>query len=130
MRWSVKLSDVFRIIRFYQAAALNAAFGYGLYAMFIAIGTNIYLAQILSHCLGVAFNYFTYSRHAFKNHTASPRGFIFVYGVNYLIGLGLLMVLSQYITSPYLAGFCVMVLASLLNYFLLSRIVFVPHVAK
>ena len=35
--------------RYYQAGIVNTAFGYGLYAAFVAAGLNMYVAQIVAH---------------------------------------------------------------------------------
>jgi len=56
-------AQIWEIIRYYQAGALNAAFGYGLYVGLVWLGLGMYAAQLVAHLLGVAFNYFTYSRH-------------------------------------------------------------------
>jgi len=125
VRWRVSISDVYRLIRFYQAAAVNAAFGFGLYSLFVWLGANMYVAQIMAHCLGVAFNYFTYSRHVFNDMAGSPKSFVMAYGVNYLVGLAALAGLSSVIHSPYVAGFGALIVASLVNYIVLKRVVFV-----
>ncbi len=113
-----------RLWLYYQAGIVNTAFGYGLYAAFVAIGLDKYVAQILGHLLGMAFNYVTYSRHAFHDSTVSKRRFIASYAVNYLLGLAALWGASQYIASPYLAGFVAVVIVSLVNYFILRHWVF------
>lgn len=118
-----------RIWRYYQAGIVNTAFGYGLYALFVAVGLNMYLAQIVAHVLGVVFNYFTYSRHAFHDSEASKPRFILSYVVNYLLGLAALAGTAQFIASPYLAGFIAVVVVSLLNYFILRHWVFRTHPA-
>ena len=118
------LSSAERLWRYYQAGIVNTAFGYGLYAAFVALGFNIYLAQVTAHLLGMTFNYFTYSRHAFRDLDVSKGRFIMSYAVNYLLGLGALWAASQLIASPYLAGFVAVVVVSLLNYLILKNWVF------
>jgi len=118
------MSSVQRLWRYYQAGIVNTAFGYGLYALFVWIGLNMYLAQIIAHVLGVAFNYFTYSRHAFQDSDVSKGRFILSYAVNYLLGLAALWSASHVIPSPYLAGFVAVVIVSLLNYLILKNWVF------
>ena len=112
--------------RYYQAGIINTAFGYGVFALLVWTGLNIYLAQILSHVLGMAFNYFTYSRHAFAGHSASKVRFFLSYAGNYLLGLLALRVISMVIADPYAAGFIAIVIVSLVNYFVLKRLVFRP----
>ena len=110
--------------RYYQAGIVNTAFGYGIFALFIWMGMNLYLAQITSHVLGMIFNYFTYSRHAFAGHTATKTRFVLSYAGNYLLGLATLWGIAIFIPSPYLAGFIATVIVSLVNYLVLKRLVF------
>ena len=119
-----RLSSARRLWRYYQAGIVNTAFGYGLFALFVALGLNMYVAQIASHLLGMAFNYFTYSRHAFHDSDVSKSRFIASYAVNYLLGLGALWAVSQAVASPYLAGLIAVVIVSLINYFILKHWVF------
>ena len=118
------LSSIERLWRYYQAGIVNTAFGYGLYALFVALGLNMYLAQIIAHLLGMTFNYFTYSRHAFHDSDVSKGRFILSYAVNYLLGLAALWAAAQVIASPYLAGFVAVVVVSLINYLVLKNWVF------
>jgi len=118
------LGSLERLWRYYQAGIVNTAFGYGLYALFVAVGINMYLAQIIAHVLGVAFNYFTYSRHAFHDADVSKTRFVLSYGVNYLLGLASLWSAAQVIPSPYLAGLIAVMVVSLINYVILRHWVF------
>lgn len=111
--------------RYYQAGIVNALFGYALYAGLVAIGLNMYVAQVVGHVLGVVFNYFTYSRHAFRGVTGSKLRFIFAYTANYFVSLAALAAVSTVVSSAYVAGFMALVIVSLLNYFVLKRFVFV-----
>lgn len=120
-----RIDRLFEIIRFYQAAAVNAAFGFGLFALFIYCGMNIYLAQISAHILGVVFNYFTYSRHVFRDTAPAKLRFVMAYVVNYGVGLAVLLIVNQVIESPYVAGFITLIIASFVNYAALKYIVFV-----
>lgn len=118
------LGSIERLWRYYQAGIVNTAFGYGLYALFVALGLNMYLAQIVAHLLGMAFNYLTYSRHAFHDSDVSKSRFVASYAVNYLLGLGALWAISQVVASPYLAGLIAVGIVSLINYFILKHWVF------
>ena len=118
------LGSIERLWRYYQAGIVNTAFGYGLYALFVALGLNMYLAQIVAHLLGMAFNYLTYSRHAFHDSDVSKSRFVASYAVNYLLGLGALWAISQVVASPYLAGLIAVGIVSLINYFILRHWVF------
>ena len=118
------MGSIERLWRYYQAGIVNTAFGYGLYALFVALGLNMYIAQIVAHLLGMAFNYVTYSRHAFHDATVSTGRFVASYAVNYLLGLGALWAVSRFIASPYLSGFIAVGIVSLINYFILKHWVF------
>ena len=118
------LGSVSRFWRYYQAGVVNTAFGYGMYALLLKFGLWMYAAQLIAHVLGVAFNYFTYSRHAFADHEASKPRFILSYGFNYLLGLACLAAAAQVIASPYVAGLVAIVFVSVVNYFVLKSLVF------
>ena len=115
------------LMRFYQAAAVNTAFGYGLFALLIWAGANLYAAQIAAHVAGVAFNYLTYSRHGFRDASASKTRFVLAYALNYLGNLGLLAAFHLFVPSPYAAGLLATIGASLVNYFALRHAVFVSR---
>lgn len=131
MGLSSKLRKLSELIRYYQAALVNTAFGYGLYASLVALGVNMFAAQIAAHICGTAFNYFTYSRHAFRNSRGSKIAFVGAYGLNYLVNLALLASFALLIPSAYLAGLAATLAASVLNYFVLKNLVFqTPKAAK
>jgi putative flippase GtrA len=113
-----------RLWRYYQAGIVNTLFGYGLYALFVTAGWNIYLAQVTSHFLGMVFNYYTYSRYAFAGHAGSKRRFLASYVFNYVLGLIALAVAARVTNSPYVAGLASVIFVSVINYFVLKRLVF------
>ena len=114
--------------RYYQAAILNTVFGYSLYALLVAVGLNMYAAQLVGHVLGVTFNYFTYSRHAFRGTEGSKLRFVMAYAGHYLVSLTMLAASARVVSSPYAAGLLALILASLLNYFVLKNLVFTKSV--
>lgn len=113
-----------QLIRFYQAAAINTGFGYGVFALMVWLGVNLYAAQIVAQVVGITFNYFTYSRHVFVDRTAAKSSFLLAYVGNYLVNLALLAVLARLIPSPYLSGFAATIGASIINYLVLRSLVF------
>lgn len=113
-----------RVIRYYQAGAVNLVFGYCLFALFVWAGLDMYLAQVVAHVLGVVFNYFTYSRYAFAGQPGSRARFILSYVGNYFLNLGALALVALVVGSPYVAGLIATVFVSLVNYFVLKRLVF------
>ena len=118
---------LWELIRYYQAGAVNAAFGYALYALLLWAGLNMYAAQLIAHILGVAFNYITYSRHVFRDAGPAKARFAASYVLNYGISLAFLVLVSLVVRSPYIAGLAAIVLTSAVNYLILKRLVFVPR---
>ena len=117
-------SSALRVWRYYKVGVINTLFGYGVYALLLSIGLNMYAAQIIGHIIGVSFNYFTYSRHVFQDETASKIRFILSYTLNYAIGLIFLTIYAIVIPSPYLAGLLSAVITSIINFIVLRRYVF------
>ena len=113
-----------RIWRFYQAGVVNALFGYGAYAAFIALGMNIFAAQILSHLLGMAFNYLTYGRFVFRDRDASVPRYLAVYAGQYVISVVALAMAHAMGFNPYLAGLAAIGVLSVVNYFVLKLFVY------
>ena len=103
---------------------VNLAFGYGLYAGLIALGLSAYPAQALSHMLGMAFNYVTYSRHVFRNAGPAKLRFVASYAVNYVLSLATLAGLKQVMANDYLAGLLAAVIVSVINFAALKYLVF------
>lgn len=113
-----------RLWRYYQAGIVNALFGYGLFSLLVALQLDVYVAQAVSHVMGVAFNYFTYSRYTFSDRQSSKVSFFLSYVVNYFIGLFFIWAALLVIASPYVAGLVSIVLTSVVNFFILKLIVF------
>lgn len=113
-----------RLWRYYKVGLLNTVFGFCLYALLLRLGLWLYLAQIVSHLIGMAFNYFSYSRHVFADAKASKTRFILSYALNYLIGLACLAGAAGVISSPYAAGLAAILITSAINFLVLSRFVF------
>ncbi|MCB4861143.1 GtrA family protein [Sphingobium sp. PNB] len=119
-------STTTRVWRYYKVGVINTLFGYGIYALLLLIGLNMYVAQIIGHITGIAFNYFTYSRHVFHDLTASKFRFILSYTLNYAVGLVFLALSAIILSSPYLAGLSAMILTSIINFVVLRKYVFTP----
>jgi putative flippase GtrA len=124
MRGGLSKGRIAELFRFYQAAIANTLFGLSAYALLVRLGLNIYVAQLFAHVMGVTFNYFTYSRHAFRTETPSRVRYVISYAVNYLVSVTTLAIIAHFVSSPYLAGLFTALLVSILNYFALKRFVF------
>jgi putative flippase GtrA len=122
--WRGRLARWQQIIRYYQAGLVNLGFGYGLYAGLVALGMAAYPAQALSHVLGMAFNYVTYSRHVFREAGPAKLRFVASYAVNYGLSLATLAGLKQLISNDYAAGLLAAVIVSVINYGALKYLVF------
>jgi putative flippase GtrA len=116
-----------QLFRYYQAGLVNTLFGYGAYVLFVWLGLDMYVAQIVAHVLGTAFNYLTYSRYAFAGRRGSVLRFVASYVGSYLLSLATLAGFAQVTSSPYLAGLLSVVLVSFINFFVLKRLVFRPE---
>jgi putative flippase GtrA len=112
------------LVRFYQAAVVNTAFGLSAYSALIYLGLNVYVAQFISHVAGTFFNYFSYSRHVFRDASPSKLRFFVSYVGNYLLGLLTLFVVRIFIQNEYLAGFATVLFVSAVNYIVLKFLVF------
>ena len=119
-----------RLWRYYQAGVVNTLFGYGLFALFVKVGLNMYVAQVSAHLLGMAFNYFSYSRHVFHDAEASKVRFVVSYAFNYVLGLASLAAASLVIHSPYIAGIVSIIFVSLVNFFVLKNLVFLQRATQ
>lgn len=116
---------VAQLWRFLKVGALNTLFGYALYALLVAIGLQMFVAQIVGTVIAVAFNYVTYSRHVFAGAPASQARFILAYALNYLVSLATLAAAAIVILSPYFAGLLATIVTAAINFIVLRRFVFV-----
>jgi putative flippase GtrA len=115
---------IVEIWRYYQAGIVNTVFGLTVYSLFVWLGVNIFLAQLVAQIIGVAFNYLTYSGHVFRAAGPAKLRFVLSYVVGYFIALGTLAIVSRVVQSPYLAGAISALVVSVLNYFILRNLVF------
>lgn len=122
--WRGRLVRWQQIMRYYQAGVLNLGFGYLLYALFVYLGMNPFLAQAVAHVCGTGFNYVTYSRHVFRDSAPAKTRFLASYAVNYLLGVAILAGLRLVIESPYIAGGLTALLVSVINFIMLKFLVF------
>jgi len=122
----LSLSPVVRVWRYYKVGVINTLFGYGAYALLVAIGLQFFVAQTVAHVMGVAFNYFSYSRYVFQDEAAPKLRFLLSYTLNYLIGLASLALAVKLLSSPYSAGLMAMLFTSIINFIVLRRYVFNP----
>ncbi len=125
-----RFSSLGRLWRYYQAGVVNTLFGYACYAILVKLGIGIYVAQLIAHVIGVAFNYFTYSRHVFRDAGPARIRFGLSYVGNYLLSLAALALAAQIFVSPYVAGLAAIIVVSLINYFVLKHLVFTKAASR
>ncbi len=114
-----------KFIRFILVGALNTAFGYSLFALFIYCGIHYSLAVLLSTVIGVLFNFKTIALLVFKNKNNSLIfRFISVYVFTYFLNVALLWVLKQFHFNMYLAGLLLLLPIAFITFLLHNSLVF------
>lgn len=113
------------LVRFFLVSALNTAFGYGMFALMIAIGLHYSLAAFIGTILGILFNFKTIGILVFKDpNNRLIFKFFIVYGITYLANVGFLAVLKYFGMDIYLAGAVLLIPVGLLAFFLNKKLVF------
>jgi putative flippase GtrA len=112
-------------MRFLLAGAVNTLFGFVVYSLTIVAGAAVWLALLAGILAGVAFNFVTTGGYVFRD--LSPRRFprfLLAYLLIYLVNLGLITLLSPWISNVILAQAIVTLPMALSSYLLLARLVF------
>lgn len=115
-----------RFIKFLFVGGLNTAFGYCVFALFIWMEMHYSVASFLGTVLGIIFNFFTTGRLVFANIDNSLIfRFFLVYGLNWLINVSLIWVitLTGY-TNMYVIGIALVLPCAVISYVLMKTIVF------
>jgi len=114
-----------RFLRFLVIGGVNAAFGFGVYALMLALGLHFTAAAAVSTVLGILFNFVTTGRLVFGSSSARalPR-FVGVYAVLYLLNVAGIALLTLIGTSDLMAGFLMLPVAAIVGYLLNARFVF------
>jgi putative flippase GtrA len=114
-----------RFMRFLIAGGINTLFGFAVFSVAIIAGAAVWLALSASTIAGTGFNFFTTGGYVFRELSLSrfPRFIIFyllVYGIN----LGLIELLSMWLSDKILTQFILIFPMAVLSYFLMARFVF------
>lgn len=112
------------LLRYYQVGLVNTGFGFGCYAGLVALGLNIFAAQLVAYALGAVFNYGTYRRYVFVGAAPAATRFALSYLANYLLSAVMLAGMMRLTASPYVGGLATVIIVSILNYVALKRLVF------
>jgi putative flippase GtrA len=117
--WSIQ------ILRFLIVGGLNTIFGYTLFAVFILLQLHYVLAALLGQICGILFNFKTTGALVFKNReNRLIFRFFGVYGVTYLITIGLLKIFDYYGIGSLVAGAIILLPIAFLSFLLNKRFVF------
>lgn len=115
-----------KFMKFLFVGALNTAFGYSVYALFVTLGASHNIALSVQYVLGVFWNFKTTGSIVFKNHDNSLifrffGSYIFTYSINLfclnkLIGLGF---------GKYIAQAIMVLPMAVLSFLIFKKLVFV-----
>lgn len=115
-----------KFIKFLFVGGLNTAFGYGVFALFIAFHLHYSVASFLSTVCGILFNFKTTGIIVFKNH---DNGLIFrffaAYGIIYGLNLLGLKVFDMIHFNIYGAGFILLFPMAVVSFVLMKKFVFI-----
>ena len=112
-------------MRFMIGGAVNTLFGFVVYSVTILAGAAVWLALLAGIFTGVAFNFVTTGGYVFKDLSLErfPR-FLGAYLMIYLANLGLITVLSKWVSDVIVAQAIVTLPIAMGSYFLMARYVF------
>ena len=115
-----------KFIRFIFVGGLNTAFGLGVYLFLIWVGLSYIWATLISHILGILFNFITTGALVFEN---SNKRLIFKfflnYGLTYFINIGINKTLQALFgMNPYFSGIGATIFTALISFFILKRFVY------
>ena len=113
-----------KFCKYLIVGGVNTAFGYSVFAILVFFGFHYSLAVLIATILGVLFNFQSYGRLVFKNHSWHFLGryittYIFIYFVNLL----LLLLFDLLVSNLYISGLMVIPFIAYLGYFLNKRYV-------
>ncbi|UII70124.1 GtrA family protein [Pseudomonas sp. HN11] len=114
-----------RFFKFLLVGMMNAAFGYGCFAVFTYLGLHYSAALLLATVLGVIFNFKSTGALVFNSNNNGlifrfVIGYVVVYGVN-LSGIALF---SLFGVTPYVSGLILVPPMAVLSFLINNRFVF------
>jgi len=114
-----------RPLRFLLAGALNTLFGFAVFGVLAWTGWSTWACLLAGNLAGTAFNFLTLGGYVFRdlNQDRVPR-FVVVYGLIYLLNLGLLSILQLMVIDRLIAQFCLLIPMAAMSYAMMSRFVF------
>ncbi len=119
-----KNTKFFELYKYLFVGGVNMAFGYGVFSLFIFFGFHYSVAILIATVSGVVFNFYTYGRLVFKNHSNRLIAkFILVYVALYLVNVSLLPLVDFLVSNLYLSGAILALPTAYLGYILNKRFV-------
>ena len=114
-----------KFILFLCVGLLNTLFGYSIFAFFLWIGFHFTISALISTIAGILFNFTTFGRIVFKNNSYSnlPK-FVFIYALNYFLGVGVLYYCDQLDYNLYLVQAILLMPSAVLRYLLMKYFVY------
>jgi len=114
-----------KFILFLCVGLLNTLFGYSIFAFFLWIGVHFTISALISTIAGILFNFTTFGRIVFKNNSYSnlPK-FVFIYALNYFLGVGVLYYCDQLDYNLYFVQAILLMPTAVLRYLLMKYFVY------
>lgn len=114
-----------QLVRFVLVGGMNTGFSYALYALFLWLGLNFALANLLAFVISLVFSFVTQGSLVFRNLALRLLWrFVLAWVLVYLFNIGLIAVLMQTGQSAYLAGALALVPVTMLSYLIQKFVVF------
>ena len=115
-----------KFIRFVLVGGINTLFGIGVYTLMVYIGTPYIWAALISHVLGVLFNFATTGHLVFENNDKKlifkfVIGYVFVYIINISFNTSCQRLFGW---NDYIAGICSAIPTALCSFMILKYFVF------
>ena len=128
IKWGIALIRrlwAIQFLRFLVVGGVNTAFGYGVFAAMILLHVHYAVAALVSQICGILFNFKTTGTLVFKNkNNRLIFKFFGVYGITYLLTIGLLKIFNIYGVNNLIAGAIIVLPMSLVSFTLMKRFVF------
>ena len=112
-----------RFVRFVLVGLLNTAFGYGVYTLFVLLGTAPQFALLMQFLIGATWNYFTHARLVFDTtgYRKLP-AYLACYAGLYLLNAELLALLMERGIGPLIAQAVILPVIVVLSFALISLV--------
>jgi putative flippase GtrA len=122
---SKKRNFLREVVVFHIVGAVNTALTYGMYSLFVLMGTDYRLALILEYCFGMSFSFFFNRRFTFR-HTGTITmrmvssmvgSYVGILGINLLL---LIILVEKFSFNKYI-GQCIALAISVLAAFFVQK---------